>query len=90
MVKVFPSSLGGPGYIKAIKGPLPHIPLVPTGGVNLDTVAPFLEAGASALAVGGNLVNRKLISAGDFKGLTELAAKFTKVVEETRHGISES
>jgi len=90
MVKVFPASVGGPGYIKAIKGPLPQVPLVPTGGVNLDTVRPFLEAGASALAVGGKLVDRKLISAGDFKGLTDLAATFMKTVEEARSSISKS
>ncbi|MCP4645648.1 MAG: bifunctional 4-hydroxy-2-oxoglutarate aldolase/2-dehydro-3-deoxy-phosphogluconate aldolase, partial [bacterium] len=61
-VKVFPASVGGPGYIKAIKGPLPQIPLVPTGGVELDNIGEFLAAGASALAVGGNLVSKKLLA----------------------------
>ena len=64
------------GYIKAVKGPLPQVPLVPTGGVELGNVADFLNAGAAAVAVGGNLVSKKLIAARDFKGLTENAKAF--------------
>ena len=84
LVKVFPASVGGPGYLKAIKGPLPQIPLVPTGGVNLDTVAQFLDAGAAALAVGGNLVNGKLVAARDFDAITKNAQAFAEAVRVAR------
>ena len=83
-VKVFPCSAVGPDYIKAVKGPLPQIPLVPTGGVEIDNIATFLKAGASALGVGGNLVSQKLIAARDFKGLAENARKFASAVKEAR------
>jgi 2-dehydro-3-deoxyphosphogluconate aldolase/(4S)-4-hydroxy-2-oxoglutarate aldolase len=84
LVKVFPASIGGPEYIKALKGPLPQVPLVPTGGVELDNIAAFLKAGASALGVGGNLVSKKLLAARDFKGLTENARRFADAVREAR------
>ena len=84
LVKVFPASIGGPEYIKALKGPLPQVPLVPTGGVELDNIAAFLKAGASALGVGGNLVSKKLLAARDFKGLTENAKRFADAVREAR------
>lgn len=84
LVKVFPASVGGPAYIKAIKGPLPQIPLVPTGGVELDTVGGFLSAGAAALAVGGNLVSKKLLAAKDFDGITANAKAFADAVKAAR------
>lgn len=84
LVKVFPASVGGPEYLKAIKGPLPQIPLVPTGGVDLTTIEAFLKAGASALAVGGNLVNNKLIKAGDFAAITANAKAFAEAVAKAR------
>lgn len=84
LVKVFPASVGGPGYIKAIKGPLPQIPLVPTGGVELDNVGAFLAAGASALAVGGNLVSKALVAAGDLEGITRNAKAFADAVAAAR------
>lgn len=82
--KVFPCSVVGPEYIKAIKGPLPQVPLVPTGGVEIDNIGTFLKAGASALGVGGNLVSQKLMAARDFKGLTENARKFADAVAAAR------
>ena len=84
LVKVFPASVGGPGYLKAIKGPLPQIPLVPTGGVKLKNVGEFLEAGAAALAVGGNLVEKKLLAARDFAGITNNAKAFAEAVRAAR------
>ncbi|MDR3690324.1 MAG: bifunctional 4-hydroxy-2-oxoglutarate aldolase/2-dehydro-3-deoxy-phosphogluconate aldolase [Fimbriimonas sp.] len=61
IVKVFPcDAVGGPAYLKAIRAPLPHIPLMPTGGVTLENVTDFLRAGAVAVGVGGNLVDTKL------------------------------
>jgi 2-dehydro-3-deoxyphosphogluconate aldolase/(4S)-4-hydroxy-2-oxoglutarate aldolase len=80
-VKVFPANIGGPDYIKAIKGPLPQIPLVPTGGVELHNIADFLKAGASAVGVGGNLASKKLVAARDFAAITENARAFAKAVQ---------
>src|SRR5437588_6322430 len=67
VVKIFPAnSVGGPKYIKALKGPLPHIEMIPTGGVSLETAGDFLKAGACAVAVGGELVDAKLIREGRY------------------------
>lgn len=79
-VKVFPANAGGPEYIKAIRGPLPQIPLVPTGGVELDNIGAFLKAGAAALGVGGNLVSKKLLAARDFRGLADNARRYVDAV----------
>jgi len=84
IVKVFPASVGGPEYIKAIKGPLPQIPLLPTGGVEIDNVAAFIKAGAFALGVGGNLVSKKLLDAKDYAGLTKNARAFADAVANAR------
>jgi 2-dehydro-3-deoxyphosphogluconate aldolase/(4S)-4-hydroxy-2-oxoglutarate aldolase len=84
MVKVFPASVGGPAYFKAIKGPLPQVKLVPVGGVNLDTTADFIRAGADAVGVGGALVSQKLLDAGDFAALTERARRFCQEVAQGR------
>ncbi|MGC4003431.1 MAG: bifunctional 2-keto-4-hydroxyglutarate aldolase/2-keto-3-deoxy-6-phosphogluconate aldolase [Pirellulales bacterium] len=84
VVKVFPSEITGPAYLKAIRGPLPQIRLMPTGGVNLQTAAEFLKAGACALGIGGSLVDPKSIKAGRFDEITELAKRYTAIVKETR------
>jgi len=84
VVKVFPSSVGGADYIKAIKGPLPQIPLLPTGGVEVNNIAEFLKAGAFALGVGGNLVSKKLVDAKDYAGLTTNARAFADAVKAAR------
>jgi 2-dehydro-3-deoxyphosphogluconate aldolase/(4S)-4-hydroxy-2-oxoglutarate aldolase len=83
MVKVFPASVGGPGLIKALKAPLPQVELVPVGGVNLDTAADFIRAGAAAVGVGSALINQKLLESRDFAALTERARRF---VEEVARG----
>ncbi|MFW9786344.1 MAG: bifunctional 4-hydroxy-2-oxoglutarate aldolase/2-dehydro-3-deoxy-phosphogluconate aldolase [Candidatus Thorarchaeota archaeon] len=84
-VKVFPcGTVGGASYLKAIRGPLPHIPLVPTGGVNLETAGPMLEAGAYALGVGGAITNKKAIKEGRFEVITENVKKFLDIVKEHR------
>ena len=80
-VKVFPSSGVGAAYIKDVKAPLPHIPLVPTGGINAENAAEFMSAGATALGVGSALVNNKLIEAGEFAGLTERAQNLVAAVQ---------
>jgi len=84
IVKVFPSDFTGPGYLKAIHGPLPQVRLMPTGGVNLQTAADFLRAGACALGVGGALVERKAVLAGDMARIESLARQFAQIVKETR------
>jgi 2-dehydro-3-deoxyphosphogluconate aldolase/(4S)-4-hydroxy-2-oxoglutarate aldolase len=80
-VKVFPcSAVGGAKYLKAIKAPLPQIELIPTGGVSLATAAEFLEAGAIALGVGGDLVDNKAVRAGKPEVITENARKYLEIV----------
>src|SRR5438309_5080795 len=86
VVKVFPADVVGPAFFKALRGPLPQIRLMPTGGVDLTTAADFLRAGACCLGVGGHLVDPKLIAAGDFDGLRELARKYAAVVRQARAG----
>jgi 2-dehydro-3-deoxyphosphogluconate aldolase/(4S)-4-hydroxy-2-oxoglutarate aldolase len=84
IVKVFPSDLTGPKYLKAIHGPLPQIRLMPTGGVNLQTAADFLRAGACALGIGGALVERKAVAAGDMARIESLARQYVEIVNKTR------
>jgi len=84
IVKVFPSDITGPAYLKALHGPLPQIRLMPTGGVNLDTAAAFLKAGACALGLGNSLVEPQAVASGDFERIRSLAAQFVKLVRETR------
>jgi 2-dehydro-3-deoxyphosphogluconate aldolase/(4S)-4-hydroxy-2-oxoglutarate aldolase len=83
-VKVFPASFGGPGYLKAIRGPLPQVKLIPVGGVSLENSADFIRAGAVAVAVGGNLVKKSAIAEGNFAELTETARQFVAAVREGR------
>ncbi len=87
IVKVFPSEVTGPGYLKALAGPLPQVRLMPTGGVNLQTAAAFLQAGACALGIGGSLVDPKAVVAGDLTRSTTLARQFVKIVSEARAGL---
>ena len=85
-VKVFPcGTVGGASYLKAIRGPLPQIPLVPTGGVNLETAGPMLDAGAFALGVGGAITDKKAIEEGRFEVITENVRKFLDIVKEYRN-----
>ena len=81
-VKVFPASSVGPGYIKAIRGPLSHIPLMAVGGVNEKNAADFMRAGCVGLGVGGNLVNKEWIQNGEWDKITALAKEFMKAVNE--------
>lgn len=80
IVKVFPADVGGPNYLKAIRGPLPQVRLMPTGGVDLTTADAFLKAGACCLGVGGQLVDRKAVDSRDFGRLRELARQFAAAV----------
>lgn len=85
LVKVFPAgSVGGPGYLRALKAPLPHIDLVPTGGVNLETAGDFIRAGAAALGVGSDLVDLAALRRGEASVLTARARRFVEIVQEAR------
>jgi len=90
-VKIFPcSNMGGPSYIKALKGPLPHVPLVPTGGVNLETAADYIRAGAAALGVGGELVLKHAFQERKPELISNLAMRYAELVQEARNSITKS
>jgi len=87
MVKIFPAGpVGGPKYIKALKGPFPQIDFVPTGGVNLETTPEFIQAGAAAVAVGGELVDLKALREGKPDVITSNARRFLDAVRSARAG----
>src|SRR6266568_2470825 len=84
-VKIFPcGNVGGPKYIKALKGPFPHIAMIPTGGVNLETAGDFLKAGACAIAVGSEMVDAKTIREGRFDLIEERARQYLACVAKAR------
>jgi 2-dehydro-3-deoxyphosphogluconate aldolase/(4S)-4-hydroxy-2-oxoglutarate aldolase len=84
-IKVFPcSALGGAKYIKALKGPFPHIEFVPTGGVNLETVGDFLAAGCCAVGVGSDLIDNKTINQGKYEVFVERARQLRQKIAEAR------
>jgi 2-dehydro-3-deoxyphosphogluconate aldolase/(4S)-4-hydroxy-2-oxoglutarate aldolase len=84
VVKVFPASLGGPSYLRALRGPFPDVPLMPTGGVNAGNVAEWLAAGAIAVGVGGELVSSADLAAEDFSSTRRRAQQFTEALEQAR------
>ncbi len=83
-VKLFPAEVGGPAYLKAVRAPLPQVKLIPVGGVTLETAGPFIRAGAAALGVGSNLVDKKAVAEGRFTQLTSVAQAMSKAVLEAR------
>lgn len=83
-VKIFPADTLGPGYIKALRGPLPHLRLVPTGGVDLTTIGAFFQAGVAAVGVGSSLVSPQIVRAADWTGLTRLAADYVQAAQAAR------
>jgi 2-dehydro-3-deoxyphosphogluconate aldolase/(4S)-4-hydroxy-2-oxoglutarate aldolase len=84
-IKIFPcGQVGGAKYIKALKGPFPQISFIPTGGVNLNTAAEFLEAGSVALGIGGELVQAEALKANKPEIIVEIARKFVAIVKHTR------
>jgi 2-dehydro-3-deoxyphosphogluconate aldolase/(4S)-4-hydroxy-2-oxoglutarate aldolase len=85
MVKIFPCGpVGGPKYIKALKGPFPQIDMVPTGGVSLETVPEFIRAGASAVAVGSDMVNPRLLREGKLDEIAAIARMYVEAVRTAR------
>jgi len=87
MVKVFPASVLGPSYFKAVRGPLPQIPLVPTGGITEDNAGEFIHAGAVVVCAGGWLVDKKSVIEGRYEVLTERAWKLVKAVQNAKNGV---
>lgn len=97
MVKIFPCGpVGGPGYIKALRGPFPHIEYLPTGGVTLEATPAYIRAGAAAVAVGGELVDVKALQAGKLDSIVATARRFVEAVrvgrgsDKSGHGVIES
>jgi 2-dehydro-3-deoxyphosphogluconate aldolase / (4S)-4-hydroxy-2-oxoglutarate aldolase len=84
IVKVFPADVGGPSYLRALRGPLPQVRLMPTGGVDLTTAEAFLAAGACCLGVGSALVDPKAISTNDFSRIRDLASQYAGLVRRFR------
>ncbi len=85
IVKVFPANVVGTQFLKAVKGPLPHIHVMPTGGINLDNAGDFIRAGSIALGVGGSLLDKDLIENKSWADLEQLAASYVKEVEKARN-----
>jgi len=85
IVKVFPADVVGPAFFKAMRGPLPQIRLMPTGGVDLNTAAEFLKSGASCLGIGSQLVDPKLVARRQFETIRELASRYVDVVRRARN-----
>jgi 2-dehydro-3-deoxyphosphogluconate aldolase/(4S)-4-hydroxy-2-oxoglutarate aldolase len=84
-VKIFPcGSMGGPNYIRALKGPLPQVPMVPTGGVTLETAADYIRAGAVALGVGGELVQKEALQNRNADLILGFAREFVEIVRAAR------
>ncbi len=84
VVKIFPAGVGGPQFFKDLKGPFPHIEIMPTGAVNRETAPAFIKAGACAVGVGGELVGKPLIAARDFATITKNATDFLALVQAAK------
>src|SRR5262249_4418554 len=86
IVKVFPADVVGPAFFKALRGPLPQVRVMPTGGVDLTTAAAFLKAGACCLGVGSQLVEPKAVAEGNFDRIRDLARQYVNIVKQARAG----
>lgn len=84
ILKVFPASTLGPGHVSSLKGPLEHLPLLPTGGVSLDNLKTFVKAGADGVGVGSALIDSEAVAADDYETLTRRAEAFRDTVERAR------
>ncbi|MCL6431526.1 MAG: bifunctional 4-hydroxy-2-oxoglutarate aldolase/2-dehydro-3-deoxy-phosphogluconate aldolase [Anaerolineae bacterium] len=85
LVKVFPVDTLGPGYIRALKAPLPQVSLVPTGGVSIDNAADYIRAGAAAVCVGSNLVNERVVAQDNWRELTAAARRLVTAVAAAKN-----
>lgn len=86
IIKVFPAFVGGPAYLKALHGPLPQIPLMPTGGVDLETLPAYLKAGACAVGLGSSLVTKQMVESGDLDGIQKLTTEYMNQIATLRKG----
>ena len=84
VVKIFPAGVGGPQFFKDLKGPFPHIEIMPTGAVNRETAPQFIKAGACAIGIGGELAGKALIVARDYLTITQNARDFVALVKGAR------
>src|SRR5947199_6493938 len=84
VVKVFPAEVVGPAFFKALRGPLPQVRLMPTGGVDLSTAAAFLQAGACCLGVGSQLVEPRAVAERNFDRIRQLARQYVEIVRKVR------
>jgi 2-dehydro-3-deoxyphosphogluconate aldolase/(4S)-4-hydroxy-2-oxoglutarate aldolase len=83
VVKVFPANVGGPSYLQALHGPLPQVKLMPTGGVDLSTLADFMNAGACAVGLGSSLVEKSALESGNLQRITDLSAAYVKAMADS-------
>lgn len=84
IVKVFPADIGGPSYLRTLRGPLPQVKLLPTGGINLATLGNYLAAGACAVGVGGSVAPVDAIESGDLQRIEHLARQFREAFQQSR------
>lgn len=84
VIKLFPAEIGGAAYLKALKGPLPQIQIMPTGGVNQKTLKDFVQAGACAVGLGSQLVEKDALERGDFGRIRQLAAEYSQLMQQAR------
>jgi 2-dehydro-3-deoxyphosphogluconate aldolase/(4S)-4-hydroxy-2-oxoglutarate aldolase len=84
VIKIFPGSLAGPAYVRALKGPFPYIPVMPTGGVNAGNIAEWFSAGVVAVGAGSELCPPQLAREGKFDEISKRAAEFMQVVKAAR------
>jgi 2-dehydro-3-deoxyphosphogluconate aldolase/(4S)-4-hydroxy-2-oxoglutarate aldolase len=87
VVKIFPASVGGPDFFKAVKAVFPDIKVMPTGGVNLETIPAFVKAGAWALGTGSNLTPKEALANKDWEAITKVAQSFVQAAAEARSQI---
>ena len=83
-IKIFPADTLGPNYIKALRAPLPHLKIVPTGGVDLKTIGDFFKAGVAAVGAGSSLISKDVLEKDDWATLTKTAAEFVKAARAAR------
>ena len=89
VVKIFPADIGGPGFLKALHGPLPQIPLMPTGGVNLNTLRDFVKAGACAVGLGSALIEKQSLQDGNLDRIRDLAGEYVNLMRTVRSEIAD-
>lgn len=83
-IKIFPADSLGPGYVRAVRAPLPQLQIIPTGGVDEHTAGDFIRAGCPAVAAGSSLVRKDILARGDWPALSDLAGRFVAAVAQAR------